>query len=52
MLIRRSYYFGTPISTFERADLAVLPAAIEFDLNQLGIAASSVTVNWLLEGSC
>lgn len=42
--------WGTPISTFERADLAVLPAAIEFDLNQLGIAASSVTVNWLLEG--
>lgn len=42
--------WGTPISTFERADLAVLPAAIEFDLNQPGIAASSVTVNWLLEG--
>ena len=42
--------WGTPISTFERADLAVLPAAIEFDLNQLGIAASSVTVNWMLEG--
>ncbi|ENV64268.1 hypothetical protein F949_01657 [Acinetobacter junii NIPH 182] len=42
--------WGTPITTFERADLAVLPAAIEFDLNQLGIAASSVTVNWLLEG--
>lgn len=43
--------WGTPITTFERADLAVLPAAIEFDLNQLGIAASSVTVNWLLEGA-
>lgn len=42
--------WGTPISTFERADLAVLPAAIEFDLNQLGIAAGSVTVNWLLAG--
>ncbi|MDI9720488.1 hypothetical protein QM294_06595 [Acinetobacter junii] len=42
--------WGTPISTFERADLAVLPAAIEFDLNQLGIAANSVTVNWMLEG--
>lgn len=42
--------WGTPISTFARADLAVLPAAIEFDLNQLGIAASSVTVTWLLEG--
>jgi uncharacterized protein Veg len=42
--------WGTPISTFERADLAVLPAAIEFDLNQLGIAASSVAVNWMLEG--
>ncbi|MFV5592769.1 hypothetical protein [Acinetobacter junii] len=42
--------WGTSITTFERADLAVLPAAIEFDLNQLGIAASSVTVNWLLEG--
>ncbi|MDH1690809.1 hypothetical protein [Acinetobacter junii] len=43
--------WGTPISTFERADLAVLPAAIEFDLNQLGIAASSITVNWMLEGA-
>ena len=42
--------WGTPITTFARADLAVLPAAIEFDLNQLGIAASSVTVTWLLEG--
>lgn len=42
--------WGTPITTFARDDLAVLPAAIEFDLNQLGIAASSVTVTWLLEG--
>jgi len=42
--------WGSPITTFARADLAVLPAAIEFDLNQLGIAASSVTVTWLLEG--
>lgn len=42
--------WGSPITTFARADLAVLPAAIEFDLNQLGIVASSVTVTWLLEG--
>ena len=33
-----------------RIDLAVLPAAIEFDLEQVAIAASSVTVTWLLEG--
>lgn len=42
--------WGTPITTFARADLSVLPAAIEFDLEQEGIAASSVTVSWLLEG--
>lgn len=42
--------WGTPISTFARADLPVLPAAIEFDLEQEAIAASSVTVTWLLEG--
>lgn len=42
--------WGTPISTFTRANLPVLPAAIEFDLGQVAIAASSVTVTWLLEG--
>ena len=43
--------WGSPITTFERANLAVLPAAIEFDLLQAGIAASSVTVSWLLDGA-
>jgi uncharacterized protein Veg len=42
--------WGSPITTFERANLAVLPAAIEFDLLQTGVAASSVTVSWLLDG--
>ncbi|ENW05752.1 hypothetical protein [Acinetobacter beijerinckii] len=42
--------WGTPITTFARANLSVLPAAIEFDLGHLAIAASSVTVTWLLEG--
>ena len=42
--------WGTPISTFARSDLPVAPAAIEFDLEQTGIVASSVTVTWLLEG--
>lgn len=42
--------WGTPIATFARANLPVLPAAIEFDLGQVAIAASSVTVSWLLEG--
>lgn len=42
--------WGSPITTFARADLAVLPAAIEFDLEQVAIAASSVAVTWLLEG--
>lgn len=42
--------WGSPITTFERANLTVLPAAIEFDLLQAGIAASSVTVSWLLDG--
>lgn len=42
--------WGTPITTFARADLAVLPAAIEFDLGESGIEASSVTATWLLDG--
>jgi len=42
--------WGTPIATFARANLPVLPAAIEFDLGQVAIAASSVSVTWLLEG--
>lgn len=42
--------WGSPITTFARADLPVLPAAIEFDLGQVAIAASSVSVTWLLEG--
>ncbi len=42
--------WGSPITTFARADLSVLPAAIDFNLGQLGIAASSVTVTWQLEG--
>ena len=42
--------WGTPISTFERADLHVLPAKFEFDLQQEAILAGSVTVTWVLEG--
>ncbi|MCJ8161859.1 hypothetical protein [Acinetobacter zhairhuonensis] len=42
--------WGSPMTTFERANLAVLPAAIEFELDEQGIAASSVTVSWLLDG--
>ncbi len=42
--------WGTPIATFARANLPVLPAAIEFDLGQVAIAASSVSVTWLLDG--
>ncbi|ENV09551.1 hypothetical protein F966_02209 [Acinetobacter higginsii] len=41
--------WGTPITTFARANLPVLPAAIEFDLGQVAIAASSVTATWMLE---
>lgn len=44
------YQWGSPISTFQRADLPVLPAALEFDLEQEAVAASSVTVSWLLNG--
>lgn len=42
--------WGTPITTFARADLPVLPASVEFDLQREGITASSATVSWLLEG--
>lgn len=42
--------WGTPIATFARANLPVLPAAIEFDLGQVAIAASSVSVTWTLDG--
>lgn len=42
--------WGTPITTFSRANLAVMPAKFEFDLEQEGLAASSVVVTWLLEG--
>lgn len=42
--------WGTPISTFSRANLAVMPAKFEFDLEREGLAASSVVVTWLLEG--
>ncbi|QOW46063.1 MULTISPECIES: hypothetical protein [Acinetobacter] len=42
--------WGTPITTFIRSNLAVQPAAFEFDLAQQGIAANSVTVTWMLEG--
>jgi len=42
--------WGTPIATFARANLSVLPAAIEFDLGQVAIAASSVSVTWTLDG--
>lgn len=42
--------WGTPIATFARANLPVLPAAIEFDLGQAAIASSSVSVTWTLDG--
>lgn len=42
--------WGTPIATFTRAKLPVLPAKFDFDLEQTGVVASSVTVNWMLEG--
>ena len=42
--------WGTPIATFARVNLPVLPAAIEFDLGQVAIAASSISVTWTLDG--
>lgn len=42
--------WGTPMATYTRANLPVLPAKIDFDLEQTGIVASSLTVNWMLEG--
>lgn len=42
--------WGSPITTFARANLSVSPASIVFDLEQEAIAANSVTVNWSLVG--
>lgn len=42
--------WGTPIATYTRANLPVLPAKIEFNLDQTGLLASSVNVSWMLEG--
>nr|WP_227609570.1 hypothetical protein [Acinetobacter sp. CS-2] len=42
--------WGTPIATYQRANLPVLPAKFEFDLEQEAILSGSVTVTWVLEG--
>jgi hypothetical protein len=42
--------WGSPITTFARSNLAVLPAAIEFDLGQEGLKSGSVSATWLLDG--
>lgn len=44
------YQWSTPITTFERAGLPVLPAALEFDLEREAIAAGTIIVSWLLNG--
>ena len=41
--------WGSPISTFTRSDLAVLPASLNFTLPQVGVAVG-VDVSWLLDG--
>ena len=41
--------WGSPISTFTRSDLAVLPASLNFTLPQAGVAVG-VDVSWLLDG--
>ena len=41
--------WGSPISTFTRSDLAVLPASLNFILPQAGVAVG-VDVSWLLDG--
>ncbi|MEN4981594.1 hypothetical protein [Acinetobacter modestus] len=40
--------WGSPITTFARADLPVLPAGLDFQLFHNGI--SSATVTWMLDG--
>ena len=42
--------WGTPIATYQRANLPVLPAKILFELEHDAIAASSVTISWILDG--
>ena len=42
--------WGTPIATYQRANLPVLPAKIPFELNHQAVAASSLSVSWMLNG--
>lgn len=42
--------WGTPIATYQRANLPVLPAKIPFELNHQAVAANSLTINWMLNG--
>lgn len=42
--------WGTPIATYQRADLPVLPAKIPFELDHQAVAANSLTISWMLNG--
>ena len=42
--------WGTPIATYQRADLLVLPAKIAFELNNQAVAANSLSISWMLNG--
>src|SRR5690606_1357932 len=42
--------WGTPIATYRRANLPVLPAKIPFELNHQAVAANSLTISWMLNG--
>lgn len=42
--------WGTPIATYQRANLPVLPAKIPFELDHQAVAANSLTISWMLNG--
>lgn len=43
-------FWNSPIATFERSGLPVLPAKVNFDLEQTGIIPSNFLVTWILNG--
>lgn len=43
-------HWATPVATYQRADLPVLPAKIPFELSNQGLDVAGFEVTWMLEG--
>lgn len=43
-------HWATPVATYQRADLPVLPAKIPFELSNQGLDIAGFAVTWMLEG--